>query len=267
MSSSGFVEVEGARLYYEEEGSGPALLLLHAGIANLRMWDPQVSAFAERYRVIRYDARGYGRSDLPSAPYSNQSDLRALLQQLGIARAAFVGVSFGGGVALDFALDYPDTVAALVPVGSALNGYSGPRDPLLDEWGAAWERTRTTGDRAPAADAFMKVWVDGTGRAEETVRTHARRMVDDYPFWHLARGAPTAAAGNTYARVASIKAPTLVVVGDREVPYMIAAMDALATKVPRAKHAISPGAAHLTNLDQPDLFNRTVLDFLAQIPY
>jgi len=265
----GFASVNGARLYYEVRGpaTGKPLVLIHSAFTDRRMWDPQMSAFAERYRVIRYDARGYGRSDLPSTPYSNQADLRTLLQQRGGERAAVVGGSFGGGVALDFALDFPAMVAALVPVGSALNGYTGPRDPLLDEWGAAWQATRETGDRALAADAFMKVWVDGTGHADDAVRAHVRAMLDEYRFGHLAKTAPTAAAGNTYARVGSIKVPTLVVVGDRDVPYMIGAMEALASRVPGASRAVIPGAAHLANLDQPDLFNRAVLDFLARVPY
>ena len=268
VAPEGFASVNGARVYYEVRGptTGKPLVLIHSAFTDHRMWDPQVAAFAERYRVIRYDARGYGRSELPNTSYSNQADLRSLLQQLGVERTAVVGVSFGGGVALDFALDFPDMVAALVPVGSALNGYTGPRDPLLDEWAAAWQATRETGDRAPAADAFMKVWVDGTGRADDTVRAKVRVMVDEYRFGHLAKSAPSAAAGNTYARAGSIKVPTLVVVGERDVPYMIGAMEALASRVPGAQHAIIAGAAHLANLDQPELFNRLVLDFLARVP-
>jgi 3-oxoadipate enol-lactonase len=101
---SGIAAVNGARLYYEVAGDGPAVVLLHAGIADSRMWDEQFDELARRYRMIRYDARGFGRSDLPAGPFAPHDDLRGLLQILGVERAALVGLSMGGATAIDFTI-------------------------------------------------------------------------------------------------------------------------------------------------------------------
>jgi pimeloyl-ACP methyl ester carboxylesterase len=112
---SGFAEVDRASLYYEVVGNGEPLVLIHAGIADRRMWDGQLGAFAEHPRVIRYDMRGCGRSDTSEgAPFSHHDDLRGLLDSLGIERASFVGCSIGAKTVIDFALDQPWRARALV---------------------------------------------------------------------------------------------------------------------------------------------------------
>lgn len=110
---SGLEEVEGASLYYEAAGFGEPLVLVHAGITHRRMWDGQLGPFAERYKVIRNDMRGFGRSETPEgAPYSHHDDLRGLLDSLHIERAGFVGCSIGAKTVLDFALDQPGRAAS-----------------------------------------------------------------------------------------------------------------------------------------------------------
>src|SRR5947209_8694969 len=104
---SGLVSVHGTDLYYEELGEGHPVILLHAGIADSRMWDEQMPVLAERYRVVRYDLRGFGRSKMVAGAFSHRADLAALLDALGIASAALVGCSFGGRVATEFALEFP----------------------------------------------------------------------------------------------------------------------------------------------------------------
>src|SRR5439155_2612185 len=110
-------------LYHDEAGDGPAVVLIHEGIADCRMWDRQVATFADGLRVVRYDVAGYGRSPLGGGAYSHSRDLLALLDELGIERAALVGVSLGGRIALDTALAAPERVWALVLVGSGLAGW------------------------------------------------------------------------------------------------------------------------------------------------
>ena len=119
----GFADIGGNTLWYESAGAGPAVVLVHSDIADRRMWYDQIEPFLAHGRVVRYDRRGYGLSPLPPGPYSEAGDLDALLDVLGIERAALVGLSMGGATAIDFALTYPDKVTALIPVASGLGGY------------------------------------------------------------------------------------------------------------------------------------------------
>ena len=127
---SGFVEADGASLYYEVLGNGEPLVLIHAGIADRRMWDGQLRAFAEYHRVIRYDMRGCGRSvTSEGAPCSNHDGLRGLLDSLGIERASFVGCSIGAKTVIDFALDQPWRARALVLVCPSVSGFESDDEP------------------------------------------------------------------------------------------------------------------------------------------
>ena len=123
VEDEGRVRVNGAKLYYDVGGEGHPLVLLHDGLLNRRMWDDQFVAFARLYHTIRYDRRGYGKSSRPDRPFSDVSDLYRLLRHLGINEAYLLGISNGGKVALEFALEHPGMVAALVLVGPSLGGY------------------------------------------------------------------------------------------------------------------------------------------------
>jgi pimeloyl-ACP methyl ester carboxylesterase len=120
IRETGMAEVNGARIYYEVAGEGEPLVLVHAGIADSRMWEGQLPAFADRYRVIRHDMRGFGMTAMVEGPFSHHEDLRALLDSLDVERAHLVGCSMGGGAVLDFALEYPQSIGNLVLVGSAV---------------------------------------------------------------------------------------------------------------------------------------------------
>lgn len=119
----GFINVDNAQIYYEEMGTGKPLVMIHGGLLDRRMWDDQFAVFAGSYRVIRYDARGHGLSKAPSGTYSHHEDLKKLLDALKVERAAIMGLSMGGYIAIDFALAYPDRVSALVLVAPGLTGY------------------------------------------------------------------------------------------------------------------------------------------------
>lgn len=118
-ADTGRVSVEGGTLYFDVRGSGPPVVLLHAGDLDLTMWDPQVGPLTQSFRVIRYDARGHGRSTARRGPYSTVKDLRVLLDHLGVERAHLVGISMGAGVALDFAVTYPARVSKLALVSTS----------------------------------------------------------------------------------------------------------------------------------------------------
>ena len=126
-SAQGFADVEGTRLYYQSMGEGAPIVLLHGFSIDHRMWDGQMAALSAAHRVVRCDLRGFGQSPPPTTPYANADDLKALLDHLGIARAVILGLSMGGGVAINFALAYPEATRALVVAGSTLPAASGDR--------------------------------------------------------------------------------------------------------------------------------------------
>ena len=129
-SERGYVEFPGSRIYYEVDGDGPALTFVHAGVAHLRMWDAQVEAFKDRYTIVRYDERGFGKTVTEDVPYSNFDDLRRVLEHIGVERTHLVGNSRGGMIAFDVALEYPERVRSLVLVGSGISGFDND-DPAL----------------------------------------------------------------------------------------------------------------------------------------
>src|SRR5256885_9246878 len=121
--AAGFVAVPGARLYYESIGAGPVVVLLHGGNLDLRMWDPQLTELRRLLRFIRYDARGFGRSTPADTAFRADADLSVLLKHLAVHRASLVGLSLGGRIAIDFALDHPKMVDKLVLAGPGLSGW------------------------------------------------------------------------------------------------------------------------------------------------
>jgi pimeloyl-ACP methyl ester carboxylesterase len=264
-AESGFAQVEGAQLYYEVAGSGPPLVLLHGGWLDRRIWDAQVPALARRFRVIRYDLRGFGRSNLPPQPYSDVQDLFGLLGALRVGRAALAGLSLGGMVAIDFALANPAMVAALVLVGPGLRGFTpSPEDESTARTVAMIEAVQAE-DRDHALDLFVELWVDGPGRqAAPEARRLARSIAADYSFAHLAPGAPQPSqTPSAIERLATIRAPALILTGAHDQPQIQEIAGLLEVELPRARRVLIPGAAHMPNLEQPALFNQAVLEFLT----
>ncbi len=259
---NGIAEVNGARLFYEVAGEGPAVVLIHAGIADSRMWDGQFEAFAREFRVIRYDARGYGRSDMPAGPFAHRDDLHGLLRLLGVERAALVGLSMGGSTAIDFTLDHPEMVSSLVPVAAGLGGFqhseSMQRADAEEE--AAFER----GDMEAVYEINLRTWVDGPGRPPDAVdpeiREIVRQMQRDASI--STEGQPRRLDPPAIGRLAEITAPTLVIAGDADLPDMLTIADLLEAGIAGARKVIIPGVAHMVNMERPAEFNRLVLDFL-----
>lgn len=264
---SNVVEVNGTRLCYEVDGPGdaPALVFVHGFSLDTRMWDRQVEAFAGRYRVVRYDLRGFGRSAIPEAGvhYQHHDDLRALLDTLGIERAVVVGLSLGGAVALDFVLRQPERVRALVLVGAVVPGFDAPGLHALSR--DVWTAGRTSG-----ADAAKALWIEcglfEVANERATSRVALRRMVSDYSGWGWTDSDPgTWAEPNCAAQLDRISVPSLVVVGERDLPDMLQAANALASGIHGAREVVLPGLGHLPNMEDPPAFNRVVLDFLDSL--
>jgi pimeloyl-ACP methyl ester carboxylesterase len=268
MTESGFVDFNHGRIYYEVDGEGPALSLIHAGVANLRQWDGQVPAFAERFRVIRYDCRTFGRTTSENVEVSNRADLAAVLDHVGVTQTAVLGLSRGGSIAVDFTLDYPERVTALIPVAAGLGGFQTPPTPdeqaLWDEYDHRYE----AGDWDWIVDTETAFWVDGPRQSPDRVPAAIRDRVHEWiaqGYRDHAKEEPTAEALEPPAvnRLGEIKAPTLVMVGDLDEGGTIEACRKLATDIPGARFELFEGVAHMVNLEQPERFTRLVLDFLA----
>ncbi len=270
MAESGFVPVDGGRLYYEVEGQGHPLLLIHGGLGDLRMWDGQVPGFEERYRVIRYDTRGFGRTETDDVEFSNRADAVRVLDHLGAASAYVAGQSRGGMIALDLALEHPERVDALVSVASGVGGLGpqlpeGADSPPWDEMERLWESK----DWERLAELETQVWVDGWGQPATRVDAGLRARVHG---WILAsyraeknEGKPQPLDPPAAERLGELRVQTLVLVGAVDEPGGVAAGRHLAASVAGARLVELPGVAHMIQLEEPERFNRLVLDFLAEV--
>jgi 2-hydroxy-6-oxonona-2,4-dienedioate hydrolase len=267
LQKTATADVNGARLHYEVVGEGEPLVLVHAGIADSRMWDAQIEAFAHRYRVFRYDMRGFGKTAMVKGPYSHHEDLRSLLDYLGVRQAHLVGCSMGGATVLDFALRFPERVAALVLVGSAVSGFEVDveRPKQWDELVAADE----AGDLERVSELEVQIWVDGPGRQPEDVPAAVRDLVREMNLIALRSeaselGEELPPEPPAVDRLVEIGAPSLVIVGDSDQPRITAAADLLERELPNVRKVVMPGVAHLPNMERPVEFNRIVLDHLQR---
>ena len=270
QTTTGYLETNGGRIYYEVAGAGTPLLLLHAGICDCRMWDEQWAAFAAHHRVIRLDLRGFGHTTTEDVSFSNRQDLLDLLDHLGLERASVVGVSRGGQIAIDFALDYPERIAALIPVCAGISGYQ-PDEALIDPREIAlfeqMEAAEEAEDWPLVASVDVRLWVDGPlqaeGRAAASVRerVYAMSMNNYQPVRVSGQAQPLdpPAAG----RLGALGVPTLVIVGDLDTSATQQMAKALAAGIGGAQQTVISGAAHLPNMERPEEFNALVLDFLT----
>jgi pimeloyl-ACP methyl ester carboxylesterase len=257
------VRINGARIHYEREGDGPPIVFLHAGVADLRMWEPQVAEFAQQFDVIRPDQRGFGESELPPKPWSPVADLLALMDQLSLETAHLVGCSMGGALAIDFTLAHPERLSKLVLVGSAIGGFA--FRPEHAHFFAEAASARKAGDLEALNKAMLYLFLDGPERPRGYVAEPLRTLFLDMNGRALRSDFEKALPDQdalAVRRLHEISAPTLVVVGDLDVPTVLEAADLLMNSVPDVQRAVIHDAAHLPNLEHPEEFNRVVLDFL-----
>lgn len=264
---TGYTEVNGAQLYSEAVGVGQPLVLVHAGICDRRMWDGQIPAFSQGYRVIRYDMRGYGSSPMPAGDFSHSADLQGLLAALGVEKAVLAGCSMGGRVVVDLALAHPELVSALILVAASVSGYDFEAEPP-PQWDEMVEAFNA-GDFARAAELDCQIWVDGLQRTPGDVDPQVRQRVVEMDQIALANEArqlgqeirmPPAAP-----RPGEIKVPTLIIAGELDQPDLLQVAGAMHADIPASQLVVMKGTAHLPNMEKPDEFNRLVMDFLARI--
>jgi len=263
---TGFIDVGNTQLYYEEMGTGEPLVMIHGGLLDRRMWDDQFAVFAESYRVIRYDARGHGLSKAPSGAYSHHEDLKKLLDGLKVEKAAIMGLSMGGYIAIDFTLAYPDRVSALVLAAPGLTGYEFESEALKKN-NERLNKAAQDNDLKMLVEYFQRAWTDGPSRAPEKVDPAVREKVrlmaaGTLQNWNdeSREDRLTPAA---IGRLAEIKVPTLAIVGELDMPDILEIVGLIEKNIKGARKEMIKGVAHMVSMEKPAEFNRIVLDFLS----
>lgn len=255
-----FVEVPGGRLWYESRGEGPALVLLHDGLVSSATWDDQMPAFSRLYRTIRYDRRGYGKSESNREPYSHLDDLATFLDALKIDRAVLVGCDNGARLALDYALAHPDRVSALVLSGPVVSGFPFS-EHFMRRGMANMKPLFQDHDFAGMVDAWVRDPYE-TAPANTRARERLRELFKLAS--PLTNGFPDSRTPDRPAlgHLGEVHIPTLIVVGESDIADIHAQSGALETGIPGARRVVLAGAGHLAHLEKPELFNETVLGFL-----
>lgn len=263
MISSGWAEINGARLYYELAGAeaSETVVFIHGFSLDTRMWDDQFEVFARRYRVLRYDVRGFGRSSLPTTePYSQVEDLLALLNHFQLTPAHVIGLSMGGGIALDFALVYPEVTRSLTMVDAAMGGFAWSKD-----LGSPGRLARSTGLEA-AKHAWLADELFAPANEQPLVAARLAQMVADYSGYHWVNRDPGRWADLPEERpLEQLHAPTLFLVGERDIPDFQRVSKTIVERAPHARHIVLPGVGHMSNMEAPQAFNEAVLSFLGGV--
>ena len=270
-----FVAVPGGRLHTLDEGnpSDPAILLLHAAVADLRAWDDVVPPLVDAgYRVVRYDARGFGETTTEDVDYSTRADSLAVLDAFGIGRAAFVGNSRGGQIAFDTAIEFPERVVAVVGVGAGLGGFEGeptPEELAVFEEGEALESAAEI-DVDALVDLETRAWLDGIGQPETRLPAAIRER---FRAMDAAIYAPGRVTGRHISlkppagdRLSDLRCPVLAIAGAFDVSDVAQTARHLEENAPDARALIMPGDAHMIGMEAPAELAALIADFLAPLP-
>lgn len=270
QTKSGFVKNGNAQLYYETAGQGIPFIMIHAGVADSRQWNNEFEYFAQSYHVVRYDMRGYGKSEPVEGEFNPMDDLVALLDALEIHEpVVLMGCSMGGGLAMDFTLTHPSRVRALIMVGSAPSGLD--LDVPAPAKFAEVEKAFEAGDLDLVSELETQIWFDGMGRTPEQVDPEMRKLLYDmnrqalaHEVKQLGKRLPNASVP-AFDRLSDLKIPVLIILGTHDTSYILAAADYMVERIPSAQKVVIEDAAHLPNMDHPEEFRAHVKQFLDKL--
>jgi pimeloyl-ACP methyl ester carboxylesterase len=250
-----FLTREGVKIYYETHGEGPVILLSHGYSATSQMWRGQIKALSARHKLVTWDMRGHGQSDYPAdqAQYSETAtvaDMAAILDAVGAKTAIVGGLSLGGYMSLAFYVKHPERVHALLIIDT---GPGFKKDEAREGWNKNALNTATRFEREGLGQLQ-------SGSAERATASHR----DATGLARAARGMLTQRDATVMNALPNIKVPSLVVIGDKDTPFLAAA-DYMTAKIPGAEKAVIKDAGHASNIDQPSQFNDALVGFLAKV--
>jgi pimeloyl-ACP methyl ester carboxylesterase len=272
---TGFAEINGAKLYYQLAGEGQPFVMIHAGISDHRMWKNEFDTYAKKYQVLSFDMRGYGKSEPVEGKFNIQDDFESLLDALDInTPMILMGCSIGAGLAMDFTLTYPDRVHSLILIGGA------PRGIELEMLGLEVEEPVALFEQAEkafeannldlATELDMQIWFDGMGRSKDDVNAEVRQLA--YDINRIVIGYEAKDIGEhirkefdkpAVERLDELTLPTLIIVGENDIPFIVASADYMEDHILNAIKAIIPNSAHLPNMEHPHIFQEIIDTFLT----
>ena len=260
--NSGYLYVKNGEIYYEVKGQGKeTIVFIHDGLVHGEVWENQFLTFAENFRVVRYDRRGYGRSKKPEETYSNAEDLRAVFEYLDIDKATVIGMSAGGGLAIDFTLKYPEKIATLIVVGAVVSGF-GYSNHMLSRGGRL--AAEDYANQEKLLEYFIKE--DPYEMAPKNKETRERLweiMKDNIHNIDFSKNRLAKQPERPAIEVLDeVQVPTLIIVGEYDIPDVFVHAGAIESGIQYSKKVIINNAGHLVPYEQPKIFNRHVLKFL-----
>ncbi len=262
MLECGFANVNNSQLYYETIGADDPIVLVHGFSLDTRAWDEQFAVFSQRYKVIRYDMRGFGRSALPTAEsYSHAQDLKALVDYLGISHFTLVGHSRGGRLAIEFALKYQECLAKLIIADTVPDGFIPEKDLPLNS-NDIMIAARTKGMQAARA-----AWFDNplfhSVKSNPQLRNCIWQIIQDYSGWHWVNNDPgLIGAPNAAQRLPEIDTQTLIILGEHDLDIFHKASDLMKSSMQNSTRVMIQGAGHMSPMEDPAVFNYSVQKFL-----
>jgi len=266
------IDVQGGRLLVDDEGSGPPVVLLHAWVADHRAWGAVVPPLVSGgYRVVRYDMRGFGSSMTEDVEFSHRADLIAVMDAIGVGRAALVGNSGGGMTAFDSAIEFPERVVAVVGVGAGLGGFDGGSTPAEAEIFETYEQVESAQpfDADALTDFEVRVWLDGPGqppdRVPERTREAFRAMARPLNEPGRLKGRKIALDPPASERLADLRCPVLAVAGSLDFSESLQTASHLEDAAPDARALIWPDVAHMVGMEQPDRLANAIVEFLEPL--
>lgn len=263
-TQNGFAEVNATRLYYESAGEGTPVVLVHGFTLDTRMWDDQFLPLAQQFRAIRYDMRGFGQSALPSEPYSHVDDLKVLMEYLEVKQAHLVGLSKGGAVVLDFALTHPGSTLSLTLIDTGLGGLKWSPEGSA-RFALVWQRAGEGGIPA-AKESWLVHPFFAPAQRQPSVAARLEQIVADYSGWHFLNKNPERILEPlAVERLAELKMPMLVMVGEYDTPDLLQISAFIAQQVPQAQKLLLQGVGHMANMEAPEPVTEAILDFLGKL--
>ena len=259
--TSGYIKVDRDNLFYEKAGNGSVLIFIHDGLVHREIWEHQFDFFSKNHRVIRYDRRGYGKSSISTPDYSSTQDLNSLFSQLGVRKAVLVAMSSGGRLAIDFTLKYPKKVSALVLVGAIVRGlgftnHFYTRGGNIPSGNLSFQQRR----EYYATDDPYEIYAENMTAKKEVLRLLRLYPRKNHTSTHRKENGPPA-----IQRLTEIRIPTLILVGETDIPDVHAHAGAINAGIAGSERDIIPKSGHLIPIEQPVVFNDRVQKFLRDM--